>query len=58
MSDDFKVTIKQQERVVAKLEAIWIEKKEEAKEAKDEMDEATATLRAMIREELPLLDQD
>ena len=56
--EDFKDTVKQQERIVAKLEAIWIEKKEEAKEAKDEMDEATATLRAMIREELPLLNQD
>jgi len=50
--------IKEQERVVATLESIWLEKKEEAKEAKDEMDRGTSLLRSLIREELPLLDQD
>lgn len=48
--------IKDQERVVAKLEQIYLSKKEETKEAKDEMDRATVSLRCLIREDLPLLE--
>lgn len=59
MNDESKLAaIKDQERIVAKLESIWLEKKEECKEAKDEMDRATGLLRSLIREELPLIDQD
>jgi hypothetical protein len=56
--EDFKDAVKQQERIVAKLESIWLEKKEEAKEAKDEMDRATGLLRSLIREELPLFEEE
>lgn len=48
--------IKQREEVVAKAEALWKERKEEAKDAKEDYDLAIDVLRQTIQQELPLLE--